>query len=46
MTDMQRIMDTPITPLPDTTVRAAVAYVRRCCPPEVAEVVEQALGLA
>ena len=46
MTDMQRLLDTPITPLPDTTVRAALACVRRNCPPDVADVIEQALGLA
>lgn len=45
MTDLQKIMDTPITPLPDSTVRAAIGCVRRCCPADVADIVEQALGL-
>ena len=45
MSDLQKIMDAPITPLPDTTIRAALACVRRCCPADVAEIVEQALGL-
>ena len=46
MSATQQMMDTPITPLPDSTVRAALACVRRSCPPDVADVIEQALGLA
>ena len=37
--------EAPVTPVSPATAEAALACVRRCCPPDVVEVIAAMLGL-
>ena len=45
MAGLHRNLDAVMTPVSPATAQAALACVRRCCPPDVADVIAAMLGL-